>query len=185
MQAGFIIMPIIISFMISAVLGHVMIPMLKRLKVGQTVREDGPDTHLKKSGTPTMGGVLILISITLTSLLYVKEYPKILPVLFLTLGFGLIGFLDDCIKVVLRRSMGLKPWQKMLLQLLVTGAFAWYLTQSGSLLTLKIPFLKGYYIDLGNLSITAMFVIAQNPSSLVNPDSTDKNNSASILFCLA
>ena len=168
MKAGFIIMPIIISFMISAVLGPVMIPMLKRLKVGQTVREDGPDTHLKKSGTPTMGGVLILISITLTSLLYVKEYPKILPVLFLTLGFGLIGFLDDFIKVVLRRSMGLKPWQKMLLQLLVTGAFAWYLTESGSLLTLKIPFLKGYYIDLGSLSIPAMFVIVTGTANGTN-----------------
>lgn len=168
MKAGFIIMPIIISFVISAVLGPVMIPMLKRLKVGQTVREDGPDTHLKKSGTPTMGGVLILISITLTSLLYVKEYPKILPVLFLTLGFGLIGFLDDFIKVVLRRSMGLKPWQKMLLQLLVTGAFAWYLTESGSLLTLKIPFLKGYYIDLGSLSIPAMFVIVTGTANGTN-----------------
>lgn len=168
MTAGFIIMPIIISFVISAVLGPVMIPMLKRLKVGQTVREDGPDTHLKKSGTPTMGGILILISITITSLTYVKEYPKILPVLFLTLGFGLIGFLDDFIKVVLRRSMGLKPWQKMVLQLMVTGAFAWYLTESGGLPAMKIPFLKGYYMDLGSLSIPALFVVVTGTANGTN-----------------
>lgn len=168
MTAGFIIMPIIISFVISAVLGPVMIPMLKRLKVGQTVREDGPDTHLKKSGTPTMGGILILISITITSLPYVKEYPKILPVLFLTLGFGLIGFLDDFIKVVLRRSMGLKPWQKMVLQLMVTGAFAWYLTESGGLPAMKIPFLKGYYMDLGSLSIPALFVVVTGTANGTN-----------------
>ena len=68
-----------------------------------------------------MGGILILISVTVTALLYVRDYPKIIPVLMLTLGFGLIGFLDDYIKVVMRRSLGLRAWQKMFLQLLVTG----------------------------------------------------------------
>ena len=144
MKAGFVIMPIIISFVLSACLGPFVIPVLKKLKIGQTVREDGPGSHLKKSGTPTMGGILILISVTITTLLYVKDYPQILPVLFLTLGFGMIGFLDDFIKVVLHRSMGLKPWQKMVLQLVVTGAFARYLTLSGSLPALKIPFWQGY-----------------------------------------
>lgn len=159
MKAGFIIMPIIISFVLSAGLGPFMIPLLRKFKIGQTVREDGPGTHLKKSGTPTMGGILILISVTLTTLIYVRDYPEILPVFFLTLGFGLIGFLDDFIKVVLRRSMGLKPWQKMLLQLVVTGAFAWYLTESGGLPALKIPFWEGYYIDLGVWNLPALFLI--------------------------
>ena len=88
-----VVMSVVISFVISVALGPVIIPFLRRLKVGQTVRDDGPQTHLKKSGTPTMGGILILISIVLTSVFFVKDYPKIMPVLFATLGFGLIGFL--------------------------------------------------------------------------------------------
>ena len=115
-----ILMSVIISFAISVVLGPVVIPFLKRLKVGQTVRDEGPKEHLKKNGTPTMGGILILISIVATSILYVRKYPRIIPILFVTMGFGLIGFLDDYIKVVLKRSMGLRAWQKMALQIIVT-----------------------------------------------------------------
>lgn len=168
MKAGFVIMPIIISFVLSACLGPFVIPLLRKLKIGQTVREDGPGTHLKKSGTPTMGGILILISVTVTALPYIKEYPKILPVLFLTLGFGMIGFLDDFIKVVLRRSMGLKPWQKMLLQLIVTGAFARYLAAGDGLQALKIPFFEGYYIDLGGLSIPVLFLVVVGTANGTN-----------------
>ncbi len=101
-----VILPVIVSFVISALLGPVVIPFLRRLKVGQTVRDEGPQAHLKKNGTPTMGGILIMIAVVVTSLLYVKDFPKIIPILFLTLGFGLIGFVDDYIKVVLKRSMG-------------------------------------------------------------------------------
>ena len=103
-----VIMSVAIAFAISVVFGPVVIPFLKRLKVGQTERDDGPKSHLKKSGTPTMGGILILISVTVTSVLFIKDYPKIMPILLVTLGFGLIGFLDDYIKVVLHRSMGLR-----------------------------------------------------------------------------
>jgi len=119
--------PGLISFAISAVLGPVIIPFLRKLKMGQTERTEGVQSHLKKAGTPTMGGVIFLISTIITSLFYVKDYPKIIPVLFLTLGFGLIGFLDDYLKVVLRRSDGLLPWQKFLLQVVVTGIFTFYL----------------------------------------------------------
>ena len=80
-----ITMPILISFIISVISGPVIIPFLKKLKVGQTVREDGPKTHLKKSGTPTMGGILILLSVAVTAVLYVKDYKRIIPILFLTL----------------------------------------------------------------------------------------------------
>lgn len=128
--------------------------------MGQTVRDDGPGTHLKKSGTPTMGGILIMISVAVTSVLYTKTHPKITPVLFLTIGFGMIGFLDDYIKVVLRRSMGLRPWQKMFLQIVVTGIFARYLIHIPSVsLSLKIPFMQGQYLDLGRLSIPFMFLV--------------------------
>lgn len=160
MAGSFIIVPILISFALSAALGPFIIPLLKRMKAGQTVREDGPSTHLKKSGTPTMGGILIMVSVAITSVLYVKDYPKIAPVLFLTLGFGLIGFLDDYIKVVLQRSMGLRPWQKMLLQIVVTGLFAYYLRNAaGMSLSMRIPFLKGYFVDFGWLDIPLLFLV--------------------------
>ncbi len=160
MTVNFIIIPMLISFGLSVILGPLIIPFLKKLKVGQTVREDGPSTHLKKSGTPTMGGILIMVSVAVTSVLYVEDYPKIIPVLFLTLGFGLIGLLDDYIKVVLRRSMGLRPWQKMLLQIIVTTVFAYYLYHATGIGTaMRIPFLKGYYVDLGWLNIPFLFVV--------------------------
>ena len=112
-----IVIPVLVSFLISVALGPVVIPFLRRLKVDQTEREEGVKSHLKKAGTPTMGGVIFLIATTVTSLFFVKDYPRIAPILFLMLGFGLIGFLDDYLKVVLHRSDGLLAWQKMLCQI--------------------------------------------------------------------
>ena len=135
------ILAIIIAFAISALLCPVVIPFLHKLKFRQQVRDDGPQAHLKKQGTPTMGGLVILTSIVITSLFYIRDYPMIIPVLFLTLGFGLIGFLDDYLKVVLKRSDGLLPWQKMALQIVVTAVFAFYLVNYSNVsLTMKIPF---------------------------------------------
>lgn len=154
------VIPVIISFGISVLLGPIVIPFLRKLKVGQTERTEGPQTHLKKSGTPTMGGILFLTSAVITSLIYMKQYPKILPILFLTLGFGLIGFLDDYIKVVLKRSMGLSPFQKMTGQIIVTGVFAYYLINYTSVsLAMKIPFVPGKFLDLGILNIPFLFVV--------------------------
>ena len=116
-----VVIPVLISFGISALLGPVVIPFLKKLKMGQTERVEGVQSHLKKAGTPTMGGVMFLVSTVITALFYVKDYPKIIPVLFLTLGFGLIGFLDDYLKVVLRRSDGLLAWQKLIFQVVLQG----------------------------------------------------------------
>lgn len=155
-----VVLPVIIAFFISAVLGPVVIPFLRRLKVGQTIRDEGPQSHIKKNGTPTMGGILILGAVVATSIFYVKDYPNIIPVLFLTLGFGLIGFLDDYIKVVLKRSMGLRAWQKMLGQLIVTGVFAYYLCHYTDVsLAMKIPFMSGQYIDFGIFNIPILFFI--------------------------
>lgn len=155
-----VIMSVAIAFAISVVFGPVIIPFLKRLKVGQTERDDGPKSHLKKSGTPTMGGILILISVTVTSLLFIKNYPKIVPILLVTLGFGLIGFLDDYIKVVLHRSMGLRAWQKMLGQILLTALFAYYMVNNAEVsLAMKIPFVTGKYVDWGVLNVPFLFII--------------------------
>lgn len=151
--------PIIIAFAISVVLGPVIIPFLRKLKFGQTVRDDGPQSHLKKNGTPTMGGIIFLISVILTSCIYMKDYPEIIPILFVTVGFGVIGFLDDYIKIVLKRSEGLTPSQKMLGQILVTGVFAVYMYKfSGISMEMIIPFFPGRTLDLGILTIPVMFL---------------------------
>lgn len=138
------VIPVLLSFPISIILCPVVIPFLKRLKFGQYVREDGPRSHLKKAGTPTMGGLIILISVAVTSSLYLRDYPEILPILFSTVGFGLIGFLDDYIKVVMRRSLGLRAWQKLVLQFGVTVIFAYYYTEQLHYeMQMLIPFTGG------------------------------------------
>ncbi len=153
-----VLMPVLISFVISLIGGPIIIPVLRRLKMGQTEREDGVQSHLKKAGTPTMGGVIILGSVVITSLFYITDYPKIIPILFVTVGFGLIGFLDDYLKVVLKRSDGLLPKQKLVLQIIITGIFAYYIVAVADVpLTILVPFTNGYYLNLGWLAIPVMF----------------------------
>ena len=154
-----IIMAVLISFALSVIMGPVVIPILRKMKMGQTEREEGVQSHLKKAGTPTMGGVIILGSIVVTSLFYIKDYPKIIPVLFVTLGFGLIGFLDDYLKVVLKRSDGLFPMQKMVLQIIVTGIFAFYMVKTETSMAWLIPFSGGQYLDWKFLSIPLLFIV--------------------------
>ena len=152
-----VILPVIIAFAVSALLGPVVIPFLRRLKVGQTERKE-LESHQKKMGTPTMGGLMIIASIIVTSLIYVKDYPKIIPILFMVVGFGVIGFLDDYLKVVLRRSDGLLAWQKMLCQLVVTTVFAVYMVKFSDVsLTMLLPFSSGKYWDIGWLAIPVMY----------------------------
>jgi len=144
-----VFIPVLISFALSAIMGPVIIPILRRLKMGQTERVDGVQSHLLKAGTPTMGGVIILLAIVVTSVFYIGNYPKIIPILFLTVGFGIIGFLDDYLKVVMKRSDGLYPKQKMGLQIVVTAIFAFYMVKfSGVSLAMLIPFSGGKYLEL-------------------------------------
>ena len=152
------VIPVLIAFGLSVLMGPIVIPFLRRLKMGQTERVEGVQSHLKKAGTPTMGGVMILAAITITSLIYVREYPKIIPILFVTLGFGMIGFLDDYLKVVLKRSDGLFPMQKMALQIVITGIFAFYIVKVAKIpLTMLVPFSGGRYWDIGWLAIPVLF----------------------------
>ena len=107
-----------------------------------------------------MGGVIILASIVVTSLFFIKDYPKIIPIMFVTVGFGLIGFLDDYLKVVMKRSDGLFPKQKMGLQILVTAVFAFYIVKVAQVpLTMLIPFTDGKYLNLGFLAIPMLFIV--------------------------
>jgi len=153
------IFPVLIAFVISVLSGPIIIPMLRKLKMGQTEREDGVKSHLKKAGTPTMGGFIFLLATVITSLLYINEYPKIIPILFLTLGFGLIGFLDDYLKVVLKRSDGLLAWQKFLCQIAVTAIFIFYIIRFTDVsLAMLIPFWSGHYLNIGWLAIPLLFI---------------------------
>lgn len=154
-----VVLPVLIAFAVSVILGPIIIPFLRRLKMGQTERVDGVQSHLKKAGTPTMGGIIFLLAVVVTSLFYLKDYPKIIPILFLTLGFGLLGFFDDYLKVVLKRSDGLLAWQKFLLQFVVTAVFIFYLVQYSDVsLRMLIPFWSGHYLDLGWLAVPVLFI---------------------------
>ncbi|MCT4596325.1 MAG: phospho-N-acetylmuramoyl-pentapeptide-transferase [Vallitalea sp.] len=163
------IIPVLISFFVSVVLCPIVIPFLAKLKFGQFVRDDGPQSHLKKAGTPTMGGVVILAGILITSLIYIGTNSDIIPILFITVGFGIIGFLDDFIKVVMKRSLGLKPYQKIIGQLLITGIYCYYMFEKIGLSTeIYIPFSNGLVWDLGYIYIPLIFIIMIGTVNSVN-----------------
>ncbi|MCL2873864.1 MAG: phospho-N-acetylmuramoyl-pentapeptide-transferase [Defluviitaleaceae bacterium] len=121
------------AFTITVAISPLILPFLIRLKFGQNIRSDGPQSHLKKAGTPTMGGVMFLISTTFVSLLFLRDNPAGLAILFAMVAFGFIGFLDDYTKVVRRRSLGLRAYQKIIGQFAVTTMFiAFVLHTNGS-----------------------------------------------------
>jgi len=137
MNLDFQIKILLLAFTSSVVLSLIIIPILKRLKVGQNERDDGPQSHIKKRGTPTMGGIIMMISIIICSIggyIYYKGKElevaqHIIPLVLVTVGFGLVGFIDDFKKLILKNTKGLSPALKMLGQLIIAGAFAIYLVQ--------------------------------------------------------
>lgn len=149
---------VMISFILGIIFCPLLIPVLRRLKFGQTERDDGPESHLKKQGTPTMGGIAILAAFAIGGIFFIKENPDGLVVLLVTLGFGIIGFIDDYIKVVKKRSLGLTPIQKIVGQFVITGLFTFYIIKSGIGTDILIPFTKGMTIDLGIIYIPFLFV---------------------------
>ena len=143
---------LIIAFVLCIFVCPVLIPFLHRLKFGQTVRDDGPQTHLQKTGTPTMGGLAFLAAFVLSAIFMTPTHETI-AVILVTIGFGLIGFIDDYIKVVKKRSLGLKPMQKIIGQLIICILFMVYLNKSGVGTEIYIPFTGGKTWDLGILFI--------------------------------
>nr|WP_312578796.1 phospho-N-acetylmuramoyl-pentapeptide-transferase [Sedimentibacter sp.] len=181
-----VIRVIIVSFLIVLFLGPVVIPLLRKLKVGQSIREEGPKSHMSKSGTPTMGGVLIILGIIIsiaTSGYYSKE---IIAMTFFIVGFGLIGFIDDYIKVVLKRNLGLKAYQKILGQLIFAALLSVYGSKysiNGTILV--IPFFNAY-IDLGILYIPfTIFVILGIVNAVNLTDGLDGLNTGVTLIVMA
>ena len=164
-----VILPVIIAFAISAGLAPFVIPWLTRLKMSQTERIYGMESHLKKAGTPTMGGIMILIALTASTLIFAPRYPAVIPVLILTLGFGIIGFVDDYLKVVKHNSDGLIAWQKLLLEFVLTAIFCFSLTRMpGMSLELRIPFAGGKLADIGFLAYPLLFFAVLGTVNAVN-----------------
>ena len=166
------ILSLFIAFFACAALCPLMIPLLHRMKFGQQVRDDGPQSHLKKSGTPTMGGIMIVLAIALGCLPFLKKAPETLPVLLFTLAFGFIGFLDDYLKIKRKQSEGLKSWQKFVLQLLATGVLAWRLLVAERYETVLVPFTggmeTGLFLPLGSLFVPFVFFVVLGTDNGVN-----------------
>lgn len=142
---------IAVAFLITLILGPIFIPLLKRLKVGQSIREEGPKSHYVKSGTPTMGGIIMVLALVITTLTAGPAFMNkdMIVLIAATIGFGLIGFIDDFIKVVLKRSLGLKAYQKLIGQIILASILAIYQSRISILGTeLVVPFLNTN-IDLG------------------------------------
>lgn len=156
-----------LGFIISIILGPIFIPMLHKLKFGQNIREEGPKSHFKKAGTPTMGGVIFIISVTIVMLVMrYKISDEGMIVLYSMIAFGFIGFLDDMLKIIHKNNLGLRAWQKMLLLLLFSVAMAYYAyTVLGT--QIMFPFL-GMQINLGILYIPFVIVYYAAATNAVN-----------------
>ncbi|RKD34296.1 phospho-N-acetylmuramoyl-pentapeptide-transferase [Thermohalobacter berrensis] len=169
-----IIRVIVISFFITLILGPIVIPVLRKLKVGQKVRDEGPKSHLKKSGTPTMGGIIMLTALVITTLTSGIMNKNIYILMAATLGFGLIGFVDDFIKVVLKRSLGLRAYQKLIGQILLAVILAVYQSNTSFMGTKTIVPFFDLTIDLGPLYVPFIaFVVVGTVNSVNLTDGLD------------
>lgn len=160
-----------ISFIVSVVLAPILIPILRRLKFGQSIREEGPQSHMKKAGTPTMGGVIFLISIIATTVIVGNGFDlfttQSVVMLLVLAGFGLIGLLDDGIKVIFKRNLGLTSLQKLIAQIIISIA-AFLLLRLGTFDTsITIPFTQ-LSIDLGILYVAFLIFWLVGFSNAVN-----------------
>lgn len=153
----------------AAVLTPMSLKFLRRLKFGQFVRDDGPESHLAKEGTPTMGGLAFIIVIVLMGLIASIKQADIVPILLVSIAFGFVGFIDDYIKVVKRRSLGFKAYQKLLAQIIITGLYCYYMmtaTVDGT--SIIIPFVEGLSVDLGYLYIPFIMIFMLGTVNGVN-----------------
>ncbi|WP_431029392.1 phospho-N-acetylmuramoyl-pentapeptide-transferase [Lysinibacillus sp. LZ02] len=159
------------SFILTVILAPIGIPMLRRLKFGQSIREEGPQSHMKKAGTPTMGGIIFLLSIITTTivcgLLFNVFTTHTVVLLLVFVGFGLIGFLDDGIKVIFKRNLGLTSLQKLIGQIAIAIA-AFLLLRLGTFeTTIAIPFTELQF-ELGSLYIAFLIFWLVGFSNAVN-----------------
>ncbi len=176
----------VLSLILSLILGPIIIPILKRMKAGQSIREDGPQSHLSKSGTPTIGGLIFLFATFLSLIIAGVLTDNIIPFLSM-IGFGLVGFIDDFIKVVLKRNLGLTAKQKITGQLAVSIVVA-FLVKSQIGTEVMIPFVKTY-VDLGFALVPFLVLVmiaTSNSANLTDGlDGLATSVTAIILFAFA
>ncbi|WP_415282514.1 phospho-N-acetylmuramoyl-pentapeptide-transferase [Clostridium perfringens] len=155
-----IVMAIVISFIVASILGPIIIPLLHKLKFGQNIRQEGPKSHLKKAGTPTIGGLIFIFATIITMFVMVgNPTDEAMIALYSFVGFGFVGFLDDLLKIIKKKNEGLTSGQKMILLLIVSGFLTWYAYKYIGT-SINIPFLNGK-INLGLFYIPfAMFYFA-------------------------
>ncbi len=171
MPEKFLFFTLSVAFVISVVLSPIIIPFLRRLKFGQSIREEGPKSHQKKSGTPTMGGVMILLAIVIATIIMVAQFSnltvEIYLLLLVTVGFGILGFLDDFIKVVLKRNLGLTSKQKLIGQLIVAVIFYIVINQLNFSTEIAIPG-TNFGVDIGILYLPLIIFMLVGASNAVN-----------------
>lgn len=182
-----IIRTIVISFAITVILGPICIPLLKKLNIGQNIREEGPKSHYKKSGTPTMGGIIIMIALLITAITSGMMDRDMIVLIISTFGFGLIGFIDDFIKIVKKRSLGLKPYQKIIGQVILAVILAVYQSQVSVMGTkIIVPFMHDKYLDLGPFYVPFLaFVVVATVNSVNLTDGLDGLASGVTLIVLS
>lgn len=156
-----------VAFVLALIMGPLFIPLLRRLKYGQQIRTDGPQGHLKKQGTPTMGGIIILLALALASLRFAEKNTDLLILLIASLGYGLVGFLDDYIKIIFKRSLGLTARQKLLGQLLISAIVCYLLIREGHSTELFVPFFD-ISLNPGWLYFPLMTILMLGASNAVN-----------------
>ncbi|MGL4990704.1 MAG: phospho-N-acetylmuramoyl-pentapeptide-transferase [Sarcina sp.] len=166
-----IVIALLLGFIISIIVGPIFIPMLHKLKFGQNIREDGPQSHLKKAGTPTMGGIIFIISASLVTLgvglvTDMKNMSEIVAVVLAFLGFGVVGFIDDMLKIIHKNNLGLRSWQKMILLLIISGGLAIYANNTVGTV-IDLPFVN-FDINLGYLYIPLVVIYFAGASNAVN-----------------
>ena len=162
-----LILTFVIGVIIALILGPITIPLLRRLKFGQNIREEGPKSHFKKAGTPTMGGIMFILSTTIVMLIMSDNFTdKGMIALYSLIAFGFIGFLDDMLKILKKQSEGLKAWQKMILLLIFAGALSYY-GYLNFAHEIAIPF-TDVKIPLGVLYIPFIVIVYAATTNAVN-----------------
>lgn len=169
-----LILTIVASFLISVLLSPIIIPLLRKMKFGQFIRTEGPESHQKKSGTPTMGGFIIIVSIVAGALIFTWKFTgvstELYLLLFVTVGYGFLGFLDDLIKIAKKRNLGLTSKQKLLGQLIIAAIFYVGLVQIGFATTVTVPG-TGLTYDVHSfyfLLVVVMLIGASNGTNLTD-----------------
>ena len=157
------------SLVLSILIGPKVIKILTDMKAKQSIREDGPISHMAKSGTPTMGGIIFLIALLISYIIYGVKTSDSIMILFITLGFGLVGFLDDFLKVKFKRNLGLTAIQKIIGQLVFSCILlAYYMINTQNSAEFWIPFTSGRYLDLGVLTIPFLLIVILGTVNSVN-----------------